>query len=402
MSYILDDDGKKYYSPATYIQRYYEELFTNLLEKSYDNNLISHNELFVDYVKSRKDISSYYVMTLSIIADTEEDIYYDMTDVYYSDKVEYALGEDLDDIGLRVGCPRPQATRPSAELTFSIVQASTSSLIIPKDTVVSTKNGVSYYTSSEVVIPIGETNVTVLAYSVKPGWSNRVPSGSLTIIETEFDEDNLKVTNLLSSSGGRDEYDDESYRELLMEWVENNTKGSNASLKRYFANVDGLDGYKLLPNWDGSGTLKIVLDPGEDTQLKKVYDEVKEYVCQFDDDITMSSPVNVPIKVYAVCNIDIDVVNPYSRSEKEEIKSKIKDVIWKFVNGDIYDVENRKVYTGLKIGEDFIPYKLGVFVANQIPELKNIVFKYPTEPVTITDEEIGVIESIDDITIDME
>ena len=88
MSYEIVDD-KKVYSQVMYVQKYYEELFTNLLEEAYDNSLISHNELFVDYVKSRQDISSYYVMTLSIIAESEEDIYYDMTDVYYSAKVEY-------------------------------------------------------------------------------------------------------------------------------------------------------------------------------------------------------------------------------------------------------------------------------------------------------------------------
>ena len=273
MSYEIIDD-EKVYSQVMYVQKDYEKLFVNLLEEAYDNSLISHNELFVDYVKNRQDISSYYVMTLSIIAESEEDIYYDMTDVYYSAKVEYALGEDLDDIGSIVGCPRPQATSAGVELTFTINLPSESTTPIPKGTVVSTKKGVSYITVEDADIPAEAESVKVYALSVEPGWEYRVPSESLTIIETELSEGSgVKVTNLESASGGSDAYDDEEYRELIMEWVKNNTRGSKEAYDRYFATVDGLDSYKLIPNWDVSGTLKIVLDPGYPYQLNKCYGE---------------------------------------------------------------------------------------------------------------------------------
>lgn len=393
MSYEIVDD-KKVYSQVMYVQKYYEELFTNLLEEAYDNSLISHNELFVDYVKSRQDISSYYVMTLSIIAESEEDIYYDMTDVYYSAKVEYALGEDLDDIGSIVGCPRPQATSAGVQLTFSINVASNTTTAIPRGTVVSTKTGVSYITVEDADIPAGEKSVNVFALSIEPGWNYRVPSGSLTIIETEFGDINgLKVTNPESASGGSNAYDDEEYRALIMDWVKNNTKGSKEAYDRYFATVDGLDSYKLIPNWDVSGTLKIVLDPGYPYQLKKCYDEIMDSVCQLPDDITMFAPDRVPINIYARCNVDIDEINPYSASEKDSIKTRIVDAIKLYIDGDVAN------YKGLRIGEDFIPYKLGVFIHDLVPELKNITFSYPSEPITITDEQMGVSN---EINIEME
>ena len=393
MSYEIVDD-KKVYSQVMYVQKYYEELFTNLLEEAYDNSLISHNELFVDYVKSRQDISSYYVMTLSIIAESEEDIYYDMTDVYYSAKVEYALGEDLDDIGSIVGCPRPQATSAGVELTFTLNLALDNTLLIPKGTIVSTKNGVSYITVEDGDIPAGENSVNVFALSIEEGWDYRVPRDSLTIIETEFPEGSgVKVTNLESASGGSDAYDDEEYRALIMDWIKNNTRGSKEAYDRYFATVDGLDSYKLIPNWDVSGTLKIVLDPGYPYQLKKCYEEIMDSICQFPDDITMFPPDRIPINIYAKCNVDIDEVNPYSAMEKESIKTRIIDAIKLYIDGDVSN------YKGLRIGEDFIPYKLGVFIHDLVPELKNIVFTYPNEPIVITDEQMGISN---DINIEME
>lgn len=393
MSYEIIDD-KKVYSQVMYVQKYYEELFVNLLEEAYDNSLISHNELFVDYVKSRQDISSYYVMTLSIIAESEEDIYYDMTDVYYSAKVEYALGTDLDDIGNIVGCPRPQATSAGVELTFTISLPSSTTVNIPRDVVVSTKTGISYITVEEADIPAGETSVKVFALSIEPGWDYRVPSNSLTIIETELpDVNGLKVTNLESASGGSNAYDDEEYRALIMDWIKNNTRGSKEAYDRYFATVDGLDSYKLIPNWDVSGTLKIVLDPGYPYQLKQCYDEIMDSVCQIPDDITMFPPDKIPINIYAKCNVDIDEVNPYSATEKDSIKTRIVDAIKLYIDGDVSN------YKGLRIGEDFIPYKLGVFIHDLVPELKNIIFTYPSEPITITDEQMGVSN---DINIEME
>lgn len=397
MSYIIDEEGMKQYVSSIYVQKYYDELFTNLLEEAYDNSLISHNELFVDYVKSRQDISSYYVMTLSIIADTEEDIYYDMTDVYYSDKVEYAIGSDLDDIGARVGCLRPQATRAEVELTFSILTASDTTISIPEQTIVSTGDGISYYTTEPAEIPIGELSVNVSARSVETGWQQRVGAETLTYIEGDNNIESMTevtVTNFESATGGSEGYGDEDYRELIINWIPNHTKGSKEAYDRYFANVDGLEGYKLIPNWDGSGTLKIVLDPGYPYQLQKCFEEIRESVCQFPDDITMFSPEKVPINIYAKCNVDIDVVNPFSSSEKEAIKSRIIDAIELYIDGD-YDTD----YNGLGIGEDFIPYKLGVFIGELVPELKNISFIYPTEPVTITDEELAVSN---EINIEME
>ena len=69
------------YAQNRYTQKFYEELFLFSLENAYDWGLISHDENFTDYVKSKQDISNFYVMNLSVLADSIEDVYYDITDV---------------------------------------------------------------------------------------------------------------------------------------------------------------------------------------------------------------------------------------------------------------------------------------------------------------------------------
>ena len=386
-----------------YQQKYFAELFYNSIIDAYENGLISNADDFIRYITNREDISNYYVMTLSVLADTIEDVYYDMTSVYESNKINLAMGVDLDNIGKMIVCDRPLETRSWVLLTFTLSNSYDETKTIPQGVIVTGAHGVNYITMEEGVIPIGENTIEVYAESMSIGKKSRVLSNTLNAIVSglEGSELTITVTNTMASTGGNDTYSDEDYRLLLLDWVRNNTRGSKEAYDRYFAEFDGLDSYKLIPNWNGSGTLKIVLEPGYPYQLQEAYDDITENICQLPDDITMWSPKRIGIKVYARCNVDIDVLNPYSESEKDEIKSRIVDAIKTYIDGDIED------YTGLDIGEDFIPYQLGIYLGQEVPELKNILFyeknedgKYVTaNPVTITDEEIGFSE---DITIVMD
>ena len=387
----------------TYVQKYYEDLFLINLENAFDSGLISHDEEFTTYIKSKQDISNFYVMNLSVYSDSEEDIYYDMTDVYNSHKVGLALGSDLDDLGDEIGCPRPLATRASVELTFTTDKYDTVKTI-PEGIQCSTIDGIVYYTVEDIELAPDTDEITIQALALESGTNSRVLAETITKIISDASEEAIGV-NLKSvitrnhSSGGTHAFTDDEYRELILNHRKENIRGSYEAFDKFFDNYDGLDSYKLIPCWDGSGTLKVVLDPGTPYQLNDVYSKLKSSVTQIDDDITMFSFEPVPIDIYAVCNVDIDLINPYSSIEKEAIKSRIVDAIRLYIDGNVTR------YTGLRIGEDFIPYQLGVFIHELVPELKDITFKYPRNsdgevvPITITDEQKGVAN---DIYIEME
>ena len=378
-----------------YTEKKYEEIFQDMLNDSLEKGLISHAEEFKDYIANNQDISNYYVMDKSVIAVMASKIYKQLTQVYESAKVEYASGTDLDNIGETIGITRPQATHAEVQLIFTTTTVLDDNILVNPGVRVSTDSGIEYITLEKISIPSGNTQTTVTARAVEPGIQSKIIENQITKIITNI-RYNLKVNNPRTSKGGTEAYNDDEYRYLLMNWTRIQIKGSVEAYENYFARFDGIDSYKLIPNWDGTGTMKVIIDPGYPTQLEKAYNDLQNNITQATEDITLFKPVNHPIDIYATVNVDIDRINPYSENEKLEIQARITEQIRVFIDGGYRS--NNNYYPGLALGEDFIPHKLAVYLDNEVPELKNIDFSYPTEPITISDEEIGVSNNI---TIEM-
>ena len=378
-----------------YREKQYSEIFESMLQDSLNKGLISRAEEFQSYIQNKDDISNYYVMDKSVIAEMFSQVYKDITKVYESDKVEFASGEDLDNIGAIVGVHRPQATYAEVICNFSINSTIEEPINIPKGVIVSTNSGIEYSTLEPIYIPPGETNVNVTSRALTTGMSSKIIEHTINKVISDTGV-TLIVDNPTSSSGGTEAYTDDEYRYLLLNWNKIHLKGSLEAYEYYFANFNGIDSYKIVPNWNGAGTIKCVLDPGTEYQLNQAYNDLQNSVVQATEDITMFAPSNHLINIYAIVDVDIDQVNPYSKVEKNTIHEKIIHAIKVFIDGG-YTVDG-EWYPGLFLGEDFIPHKLAVFLDDEIPELQNITFNYPSDYIRIGDDEIGVSN---DITIEM-
>ena len=376
-----------------YTEKTYEEIFESMLTDSLEQGLISHASEFESYIANREDISNYYVMDKSVIAQMFAQVYQDITSVYESAKVEYAEGSDLDDIGKIVGVARPPATHSEVRCEFTLTGSveENENINLNPGVIISTSSDVEYVTLEEISIPYGESSCSVLCRAVEAGFGSRILENTITKIVTDVPY-SLTVVNPDASKGGENEYSDDEYRYFLLNWLKIQLKGSLEAFEYYFANVDGVDDYRLVPNWDGAGTLKIVVDPGDSSTLNRIYNELKESVCQIDDVPVMFAPIDKYISITAKVNVDIDVLNPYSQNEKEEIRSRIISGIKVFIDGG--RLTSGDWYSGLGLGEDFIPHKLAVFLDDEIPELKNITFTTPDDYVSILDEERAVSDEI--------
>lgn len=378
-----------------YREKDYEEIFEAVLEDSVENGLISRASDFETLIKNREDISNYYIMDKSAIAKMFDLFYDDATLIYNSNNIHLATGIDLDNKGDELGIPRPPATKASVEAIFSINDELDSDLSIDAGIVIATESGIQYETVEKLFIAENAVSATVACKSKEAGSHVKIGKNTLINIVSNLPY-HLSVTNEEASSGGSDAYSDEDYRDLLTHWREVYLKGSDRAFEEYFANFEGIDSYKIVPNWDGSGTVKVILDPGTPEILNRAYIGLKRDVVQIDDDIVMFAPAKKSINIYAIVNVDIDQNNPYSESEKENIKARIITAIKLFIDGG-YRVDG-SYYSGLNIGEDFIPHKLAVFLDDEIPELKNIDFNYPKDYVEVLDEEICVSS---EITVEM-
>lgn len=376
-----------------YVEKDYEEIFGVMLEDSVENGLASRASDFESFIKNRQDISNYYVMDKAVIANMFRIVYAEgLTPVYESDDIDLAEGVDLDNIGDKVGIPRPEATHANVSVKFTLVGSSEEDISVEEGIIISTENGIEYETIEELYIPVDEVSATVSCRSVNPGSGSRVSANSLTNVDGVGY--NLVCTNPKSSTGGTDAYDDFNYRELLGKWREILITGSTEAYEYYFTGVDGINGYKLIPNWDGTGTMKIIVDPGTPAVLNQIYYALQNQVSLSDEDIVLFAPTEKQIDISAEVNIDIDQINPYSELEKEEVKSRILSAIKVFIE-EGYLRDGKTWYSGLDIGEDFIPHKLAVFLDEEIPELKNITFSYPTDYIEVEDDEICVCNNID-------
>ena len=374
-----------------YIPKEFEEIFESMLNDSLEKGLISHAEEFPSYIANQEDISNYYVMDKAVIAQMFVKFYDDLTAVYESSKVEYAEGEDLDNIGDYLGITRPAATSASVLVTFTLNSVEEGDVTIPEGVIVSNNQGIEYVTVEDLYFPIGEVTCTVQCMSMEQGVSVKVVENTLNTVVSDTGYP-LECTNPSSSNGGTDAYSDDEYRYLLLNWSKINLRGSQEAYEYYFADVDGIEGYRLIPNWNGTGTLKIVVDPGTPSLLNSIYDELQNNISQATEDISLFAPIEKSIDVHVIINVDIDLINVFSTLEKEEIKSRIISSIKTFIDGGY--LEDGDWYPGLGIGEDFIPHKLAVFLDDEIPELKNISFNYPQDYISITDEEKGVSNDV--------
>ncbi len=372
---------------TNYKQRFYKDIFFDALQNAFESSLISHEDKFQQYIRNKQDISNFYVMLLSIHSEVFNKVYEDMTLVYLSSKIHSATGVDLDDLGEIVNCTRPSATKAGVEITFRLPKTYSEDKRESKGIYVTATNGAVYCTEEDLYFPAGTTECTVYAYAVNPGLQSSVIENQLTKISSTLSNiESVSCSNQKCSSGGSEAYNDDEYRELLSNWVKVHQKGNLWAYNNYFARTDGVDGYKLIPNWDGTGTIKVIIDPGDKFLLNTIYNGLISEVTQISEDIVLMAPVLKPIDIYITVNVDIDRVNPFDSSEKEIISSKIKQATSDYI-------EN------LKIGEDFIPHKLSVYLDKYVTELKNINFSYPSEPITISDEEQC---SVGEIQISME
>lgn len=356
-----------------YVEKDYDTIFKEMIKSAYAKNLLSEDEYFLEHINNLDDIENNYVMLESVYAWEINQIYKDMTLIYESNDIDKATGKDLDIIGAKLGMPRPRPKYSQTELIFTR-NVTSNDETIPKGTIVRTIGGTRYITITTGIMKKGENSVSVQARSIETGYESRVGKNTLNIIEKGTS--NINVTNPRGSGGGRGAYNDKEYRLLLKAWTYSHIKGTKEAYEWYFANRDGVDGYNLVPLWDGTGTVKCIIDPPNPYIEEQVSKELLQRVQLFDDDVLVVGAREVTIDVDINVNVNIDEIVEYSLPEMEEIALRVENAIHTYINGGYYTTKTgaRRYYKGMQIGEDFIPHKCAVFLDSQIPELKTINF----------------------------
>lgn len=380
-----------------FVKKEYQEIFMAELTNALEQKLISKQDDFEKYIKNRSDISNFYVMLLSIFAETVDELYEAVENEYYSNKVDYAVGRDLDDLGVLLNCPRPNGTKSAVNITFSLSERQEAEVTIPAGAIQCTStNGLTFRSNEPLYFGVGETTKTITFLCTQKGLNHQTDANTIRTTDTDLSQwltGTINVTNDKSSFGGSNTFTDEQYRTLLKNWILENQAGNLVAYQNFLDDIDGLESYNLVPLFDGAGTVQIILDCDDSPSIfNQVWEGLKPVTKNIDADIVLATPEKVVIDVYCVVDVNIDRTNPYSKIEMDEIKLKIESALNNYIRGGIRRSGN--YYRGLTIGQDFIPFRAGMFITEEVSEAQNVVFNYPEEVISVSDNEIGVIGEI--------
>ena len=360
---------------TNYKQKSYDTIFTEMLTDAYIEQLLSNDEHFLDYVRNRDDIENNFVMLMSVFANKDAKQYEEMTNIYLANSIDYAVGVDLDILGSKCNTNRPQATKSSVTLEFKLrdnVGALDYDITIPKNTIVYDDDDIRYATVDDATIVRGEYSVECGALAVMNGGASRVEPNTL-IHCNDIDHTILTVTNINGSSGTHETYTDDEYRELLRNWTYSHIRGTKEAYDEFFANYDGLDDYRLIPRWDGAGTMKIIITPSNDWIKNDLYTKLQEKTFLLIEDVLITGAIERPLDIDCTINVDIDSVVSYSTIDYDNIRELVEQALNVYVDGGYR--RNGEYYHGLKIGQDFVPFKAGIFIHEEVPQIMSIDFK---------------------------
>lgn len=173
-----------------------------------------------------------------------------MVPVFYVDE---GSGGFIDIAAGRYGILRKEGTRAAASIRLTGRGGS----VIPAGTVFLTEPGLEFLLDEAVTLDeTGTGEGTVTAGAV--GEAYNVPAGSLTGMVTTLT--GLESWQSGQAAGGTDPETDEALVNRLYDhWQKPATSGNVYDYERWALEVDGVGAAKVLPVWNGPGTVKVLL-----------------------------------------------------------------------------------------------------------------------------------------------
>lgn len=300
----------------------------------------------------------------------------------------WAEGHMLDYHGSNRGIVRRDAAKARGEVRFT----GTIGHLIPAGTLLSTTSENDDETIMFITLDDGKladvngTGVADVAVeAVDAGASGNVAAGCINRLDVT-DSEVLSVSNTVSTTGGIDIEDDESYRERLIEYDETQGEtfiGSYADYKRWALSVSGVGGASVLQATDDSGLVKIIItdmdgNPATDELCEDVYNYImspgnpSERLAPINAVIEVSSSVAMTVTISATIETDgvrdiasiksdfLNVLKEYYTTAIEE-----KEIKYSKIGALLIDVDGVSDYSNLLlndgtsnivVGTEYLPY----------------------------------------------
>ena len=268
---------------------------------------------------------------LSAVSKKIWDTYQDFNDILEIVFMKTSDGEYAIKKAEEEGLYLMEGTKAIGKLLFTGV----CDTVIPVNTICQTESGLTYFTTEESFIDISN-EVLVEAMAISIGNKYNVPAESITLCSTKI-SGVTSVTNPERFEGGTDE---ETVEELKKRYFEKKrsapTSGNIDYYKHIAKTVEGVYNVRVIPIWNGNGTVKVILVGKDNTTVNSaIIDKVSKVVEEnkpIGADVTVESvkqkQISVYIEFYETCDD--------ASSVKSNIKTAIENYFKSFDKSTVY------------------------------------------------------------------
>lgn len=223
---------------------------------------------------------------------------------------QFATGVYLDWHGQSVGVYRLPPTKATGHVTFTGNVGTN----VPAGTIVATvateeEASVQFVTTEAVTID-SSGKATAAIEAVEAGTVGNVPAGAIQVLVSTV-SGVTAVTNAEATTGGTNEEDDESYRYRIMDRNQNKSlSGAKRDYERWAMEVSGVGSVKVLPEWNGPGTVKVlVIDANGAPANENIIQAVQQHIAPNGKGGDGLAPIGALVTVAApvVRSIDVSV-----------------------------------------------------------------------------------------------
>lgn len=262
-----------------------------------------------------------------------------------------AWGEYLTMRCAEFGVDRKKAVKAKGRVCFT----GGAGVFIPKDSLVSVKNGVQFKTDNDLILDAeGKGNVSITC--TEEGAKGNVQERTINTMPISLSG----VTSVINEKATQDGADEESDSELLKRYQvvvrAPATSGNKYHYYNWAMSIDGVGACRVVPLWNGAGTVKIII---VNSEMQSASDDLVKSVADY---IETVRPIGATVTVISptpkLVNISVDVVG---KVDKEILKQSInkyiasKNLDMKYISaeqvGKILFEQNITDYRNLKLND---------------------------------------------------
>ena len=346
-----------------------KEIFQEVVKDGKEKGFINLSDEDITLIAEGENTENQYILDLSTHAYLDSQLEGNQEEIYTNMDLNTAYGEGLDRIGRFFGMARamPQYAQVYANIEMEVNEEET--ITIPSGTAVLIDpsilpSGDEYITTEDFEVTQGTLIGNVLCQNTRIGFTKPLSEGAITGFEGY---PTVQVTNNQKGTTGRDLESDDAFRQRIQGWPLMAERGSKEKIDDYMLKKEGVSSYKLIPLWNGPGTLKIVVDCLPEL-LGTIQQEVHETCMNYTDDLP-----NVELpgqEVLELLSFQINLAEMPVAMTQEELKQLIGNHVYCYIRGGA--TRNNVVLPGLGIGSDFVPSQLLTSLVNTFPEILNI------------------------------